>query len=96
MIDFPFPGPDDRRRIWERVFPAQAATEGLDWSLLSRLDLSGGNIKSIAVNAAFLAAAGDATIGMTHVVHAAAREYVKLAKPISAAEFGPYYEMARR
>jgi SpoVK/Ycf46/Vps4 family AAA+-type ATPase len=96
VIDFPFPAADDRRRIWERVFPAQAAVEGLELSLLSGLDLSGGNIKSIAINAAFLAAAEDAPIGMTHVVHAAAREYVKLSKPISAAEFGPYYVMARR
>ena len=30
VIDFPFPGVDDRRRIWERVFPPQAAVEGLD------------------------------------------------------------------
>src|SRR6266542_1637272 len=82
VIDFPFPGADDRRRIWERVFPAQTAVEGLELSLLSGLDLSGGNIKTIAINAAFLAAADDAPIGMTHVVRAAAREYVKLSKPI--------------
>jgi ATPase family protein associated with various cellular activities (AAA)/winged helix domain-containing protein len=96
VIDFPFPAADDRRRIWERVFPAQAALEELDPSLLSSLDLSGGNIKSIAVNAAFLAAAANVPIGMTHVVRAAAREYAKLSKPISAAEFGPYYAVARR
>lgn len=96
VIEFPFPSADDRRRIWERAFPAQAGVEGLELSLLSGLDLSGGNIKSIAINAAFLAAPGDERIGMTHVVRAAAREYVKLSKPISAAEFGSYYPMARR
>jgi len=64
--------------------------------MLSNLDLSGGNIRSIAVNAAFLAASEGAPIGMPHVVRAAAREYVKLAKPIGAAEFGAYYAMARR
>jgi len=96
VIDFPFPAVDDRRRIWERVFPAQADVDGLEMAMLSNLDLSGGNIRSIAVNAAFLAASEGAPIGMPHVVRAAAREYVKLAKPIGAAEFGAYYAMARR
>ena len=96
VIDFPFPAVDDRRRIWERVFPAQADVDGLEMAMLSNLDLSGGNIRSIAVNAAFLAASEGAPIGMPHVVRAAAREYVKLAKPIGVAEFGAYYAMARR
>jgi ATP-dependent 26S proteasome regulatory subunit len=92
VIEFPFPSADDRRRIWERVFPSGAPTERLELAFLSRLDLSGGNIKSIALNAAFLAAADQGPIGMANVMRAAAREYSKLSKPISAAEFGPYYE----
>lgn len=96
VIDFPFPAVDDRRRIWERVFPAQADVDGLEMAMLSNLDLSGGNIRSIAVNAAFLAASEGGPIGMSHVVRAAAREYVKLSKPIGVAEFGAYYTMARR
>jgi len=96
VIDFPFPAADDRRRIWERVFPKQAEVDGLELALLSNLDLSGGNIRSIAVNAAFLAAADGVPIGMPHVVRAAAREYVKLSKPIGVAELGQYYAMVRR
>ncbi len=95
VIEFPFPGAADRRRIWEGVFPPQAELAALEYSFLSRLELAGGNIRSIAVNAAFLAAAERTPIGMTHLARAAAREYAKLAKPISAAEFGPYYEAAR-
>jgi ATP-dependent 26S proteasome regulatory subunit len=96
VIEFPFPNADDRRRIWERVFPADAPTERLELACLSRLDLSGGNIRSIAINAAFLAATDGAPIGMTHVMRAAAREYVKLSKPISLGEFGPYNAMVGR
>jgi ATPase family protein associated with various cellular activities (AAA)/winged helix domain-containing protein len=96
VIDFRLPGPDDRRRIWEHAFPRQAALDAVDFSLLANLDLTGGSIKAIAVNAAFLAASEDVPIGMPHVVRAATREYVKLSKPISAAEFGPYYAVARR
>lgn len=92
VIEFPFPNSDDRRRIWERVFPSNAPTDRLELAFLSRLDLSGGNIRSIALNAAFLAAAQQVPIGMPDVMRAAAREYAKLSKPISAAEFGPYYD----
>jgi hypothetical protein len=95
VIEFPFPGPDDRRRIWERVFPEQAEQVALEYGFLSRLELPGGNIRSVAVNAAFLAAAERKPIAMPHVVRAAVREYTKLSKPISVAEFGPYYGAAR-
>jgi SpoVK/Ycf46/Vps4 family AAA+-type ATPase len=94
-IDFPFPGPDDRRQIWERVFPPQAALDGIEYALLSRLELTGGSIRSIAINAAFLAAAEQAPIRMPHLGRAAMREYTKLSKPISAAEFGAYRVGAR-
>ncbi len=96
VIDFPFPGADERRRIWENVFPSQAAVDGLELSLLSGLELSGGNIRSIAINAAFLAASDDSAIAMTHVVRAAGREYAKLSKPIGAQEFGAYSGLVRR
>lgn len=96
VIEFPFPGPDDRRRIWERVFPQQAAIDGVDFSFLSRLEMTGGSIRSAAVNAAFLAAAEEGPIRMVHIVRAVAREFVKLSKPISSADFGPYYAVLRR
>ena len=52
VVEFPFPGPDERRRIWERVFPPAAELDGIDAGWLSRLELAGGNIRSIAINAA--------------------------------------------
>ena len=61
IVEFPFPGGGDRRRIWERVFPAVAELDALDFGFLSRLEISGGNIRSIAINAAFLAAADGTT-----------------------------------
>src|SRR4029079_8111678 len=44
VIEFPFPDADDRRRIWERMFPPQAAVQGIEYGLLSRLELTGGSI----------------------------------------------------
>ncbi len=96
VVDFPFPGPDERRQIWERAFPARAPTQDLQFSFLSKLDLSGGNIKSIAINAAFIAAEESAPIGMSSVMRAAAREYAKLSRPVNAAEFGDYLPLAQK
>jgi SpoVK/Ycf46/Vps4 family AAA+-type ATPase len=95
VIEFPFPGIDDRRRMWEGVFPAAAELAELDLAFLANLEITGGNIRAIAVNAAFLAAAAHEPIGMTHLARAAAREYIKLSRPVSAAEFGAYYTAAR-
>ena len=60
------------------------------------MELTGGSIRSIAVNAAFLAAADGEPIRMPHIMRAAAREYDKLAKPVSSADFGPYQTLVRR
>jgi hypothetical protein len=95
VIEFPFPGEDERRRIWERVFPPAAALDDVDNGSLSRLEVTGGNIRTIAVNAAFLAAADARPIGMSHVMRAAAREYAKLSKTVSSAEFGSWVTVAR-
>jgi hypothetical protein len=62
---------------------------------LSRLEITGGSIRSIAVNAAFLAAGEHASIGMRHLARAVAREHAKLSKPISATELNAYYAGAR-
>ena len=59
IVQFPFPDQAQRAEIWRRIFPAKTPTEQLDLAALSRLSISGGNIRSIALNAAF--AAADAT-----------------------------------
>jgi hypothetical protein len=90
VVDFPFPDGEERLRLWERAFPAQAPTEGLDFRWLARLELAGGNISTIAVNAAFLAAADGSPVRMEHVVRSIRRELTKLEKPVRASDFGPY------
>ena len=60
--------------MWEKIFPAQTPVEGLDYDRLARLNLTGGNIHSIALNAAFMAAQADATVNMPIVLAAARTE----------------------
>jgi hypothetical protein len=88
IIDIPPPDAAVRREIWRRVFPPGAPVEPLDLDALARMEVTGGNIRNIAVNAAFLAAAADGPIRMEHVLHAARREYDKLGKMTAGAEFG--------
>jgi len=88
VVNFPFPDFALRRGIWERMFPPQAPTSGLDLEKLARLNLPGGNIRNVALNAAFLAAEEDGPVRMEHLLMSARRECTKLEKPLSGAEVG--------
>ncbi len=87
LVDFPFPEAEQRLLIWQRVFPAEMPLGTLDYDMLSRMEIAGGNIRNIALSAAFLAAAGPEPVGMPHLVLAARREYTKMDKMLSDAEF---------
>jgi ATP-dependent 26S proteasome regulatory subunit len=87
LVDFPFPDAVSRRLIWQQVFPPAAELGELDYDWLARLEIAGGSIRNIALNAAFLAANVRAPIDMTHLYHAGRREYAKLDKLIPESEF---------
>lgn len=86
LIAFPFPDAAARRSIWRRVFPPRTPLGEMDIDALAGLELSGGNIRNVAVNAAFLAAAAGEPVGMRHVAAAARAEYAKCEKAMSQAE----------
>ncbi|HSA87016.1 MAG TPA: AAA family ATPase [Nitrospira sp.] len=88
VVQFPFPDPAQRAEIWRHIFPRAVPTEGLDWERLARLNVAGGHIRNIAMNAAFLAADAGEPVGMRHLLQAARGEYAKLEKPLSDAEIG--------
>ena len=82
IVEFPFPDEEHRRQIWEVTFPDEAPLgDDVDLAVLAReLKLAGGNIKNIALAAAFGAAAEGSAIGMSHLIQAARREHQKLGK----------------
>lgn len=86
VVQFPFPDQQQRELIWRRIFPAATPVEQLDHAKLARLSMSGGNIRSIALNAAFLAADDGAAVGMKHLLQAAHTEAAKRERPLSDAE----------
>jgi SpoVK/Ycf46/Vps4 family AAA+-type ATPase len=94
-VVFPLPERDERLLVWQQVFPAEAPVgDDVDRDFLARrLKITGGNIKNIAVGAAFLAKREDSTITMRHVVLSAKREFQKIGRLSTKAEFGDYYEI---
>jgi SpoVK/Ycf46/Vps4 family AAA+-type ATPase len=81
VVNFPFPDSASRAEIWRRVFPAGTPTAGMDPERLAQLTVTGGNIRNIAVNAAFMAAAAGEPVRMPHLLRAARMEFAKLERP---------------
>ncbi len=86
VVQFAFPDAPMREAIWRRAFPAQAPTDGLNFTALARLSMTGANIRNIALNGAFLAAAEDQPIRMSHLLEAAKGEAAKLERPLADQE----------
>ena len=86
VINFPFPEFAQRADIWQRVFPPTLPTEQLEINMLARLPITGGNIRNIALNAAFLAAEDGVPVKMVHLAQAARGEFAKLERPLPEAE----------
>ncbi|MDJ1169895.1 AAA family ATPase [Roseofilum sp. BLCC_M154] len=86
IVNFPYPKAPERSQIWQRVFPRQTPTEGLDFKRLGQLDVTGGNIKSIALNAAFLAAEAQEPVKMSHILEATKMEYLKTGRSLTRTE----------
>jgi len=92
MVEFPFPDSEDRLRIWQSIWPEDVPREPtLDLVFLAeRFEIAGGNIRNVALAAAFLAAADGRPLHMEHLVHAVRREYQKTGKMLTGGEFGVY------
>ncbi len=77
IVQFPFPDVSQRAEIWRRTFSQATPTEGLEFEKLARLNVAGGNIRNIAMNAGFLATAAGGPVRMCHLLTAARTEYEK-------------------
>jgi hypothetical protein len=83
VVEFLTPRPAERLALWRRALLPKAPSgdailDDIDWDTLAeRLQLTGADIKSAALAAAFLARAEGERIGMRHVLAAAQRELTK-------------------
>jgi hypothetical protein len=87
IVNFPVPAAPQRKALWQKVFPPETRTEGLDYDRLARLNLTGGLIHNVALNAAFLAAQNGTAVTLPLVLTAARAEFRKLDRPINEGDF---------
>ena len=64
MVEFPFPDAPSARRSGPRSSRPQPPPRGSSRAKLAQLNVAGGNIRNIALNAAFLAAEAGEPVGM--------------------------------
>jgi SpoVK/Ycf46/Vps4 family AAA+-type ATPase len=86
VVHFPFPDAAQREVIWRGIFPAATPTRDLDHAKLARLHVAGGNIRNIALNAAFFAAEAGQPVGMAHLLQAAHAEASKRERALTDSE----------
>ena len=87
VLDFPYPGAVERKAMWQKAFPAGTPTADLDFDRLARINVTGGHIAVIALNAAFQAAQQGGRVTMPILFNAARLELRKLARPINERDF---------
>jgi hypothetical protein len=95
VVNFPFPAVADRLRLWKKIFLQDDVARELsvpplgqlDYERLARLNLTGGHIHNVALNACFMAADLDTKVTMPLVLEAARVEFIKLNRPINEAHF---------
>jgi SpoVK/Ycf46/Vps4 family AAA+-type ATPase len=97
-LEFPFPDENQRLLIWKKIFPPETPIEAdIEFSFLAeRFSLSGGNIKNVAMTAAFYAAEDESAVRMPHIILALKRELQKMGKLCVKADFGRYYAVLER
>jgi hypothetical protein len=81
IIDFPMPGPEERRNLWRsHLGDAHALTAGDLNRLAAAAHLSGGNIRNVVLLAAVLARSDSRPIAYADVLRGLLAEYRKLGK----------------
>ena len=96
IIEFSLPTHEERRRMWEHILPINTAIcQDLDLEFLTdRFELTGADIRNIALRAAFLAASDEdqenKAIAMKHIIKAIRLEYQKQNKILMTADLGNF------
>jgi SpoVK/Ycf46/Vps4 family AAA+-type ATPase len=82
IIDFSLPNEKQRYQIWQKAFPKDTPREDdLGFSFLSHnFELTGANIRNIALRSAFFAVRESNRIERRHIIQAIRREYQKMGK----------------
>ena len=92
VVDFARPDEHQRRRLYQQFLSTVPLAADIDIDFCAQaFDLTGGNIRNIAVTAAYLAAANGAVLHMRDLIEATTYEYRKLGRLCVEAEFGRFF-----
>jgi hypothetical protein len=92
VVEFPRPDPSAREQLWRQMLapPLPCCTE-LDIPFLSRaFELTGGEIRRTALEAAFMAAADGQLVTMGQLLRASQREMQRQGRLLAAGDLGAY------
>ncbi len=91
VLEFKLPDVQLRKKIWQSGFSQEVPLRDIDFDYLAeRVELSGGYIKNIILNAVFSGAKEGNGVGMKHVLSAVCNEYFKLGKVLKPQDFEKY------
>jgi hypothetical protein len=95
VVDFPLPDEPHREKLWRGMFPPEVPLgDDVEFRFLAKqFALAGGDIRNVALHAAFLAAADGRVIGMKQLIEAVARQMVKQGSIPSPADFKQYHAL---
>jgi len=95
VVEFPLPDEHYREKLWRGMFPPEVPLgKDVDCQFLARqFTTSGGDIKNVALDAAFLAAHDGQRITMKQLIKAMARQMLKQGRIPSPADFKQYHAL---
>jgi SpoVK/Ycf46/Vps4 family AAA+-type ATPase len=95
VVEFPLPDESHRERLWRGMFPPEVPlAKDIDFPFLAQqFSLAGGDIRNVALDAAFLAAQDGKVITMKQLVRAMARQMMKQGRIPSPIDFKQYHAL---
>lgn len=95
IIEFTLPDAKNRHLIWQGIFPKNTpCNPDLDLKFLAQnFEITGADIRNIALTAAFLAADDSGVIEMVHLIQAMRREYQKKGQILRDKDLGQYVDL---
>ncbi|MEO6775815.1 MAG: ATP-binding protein [Kofleriaceae bacterium] len=93
VVEFPHPDAPLLERLWQTILPREVPVDDdVDFGFLARqFDLAGGDIKTVALYAAFVAAGQDRPLAMSDLINAVSRQMIKQGRPPSASDFKHHF-----
>lgn len=90
-VIFSMPDENVRRELWESILDSRVPKQNIDFSYLAKqFELSGSQIKNIALNACYQAAGDGGSLCMRHLIESIYQDGKKEGRLMLASEFGSY------